>query len=180
MAEAENSLISVEAKVDGKKEEATKSIRASFDMLKALLDQRKDDLVNKACSMAQEKKDALVAQKTVLSVAQKEVQCLVELVERNVEGTSDQDLMSVQRTLKTKMEEEEQRGRQLLLEPSATADITCNLPSLDVIPKCLGVVFDQCSQPQLFNIFNMNINSVELGPPVCLPPAQHWKISMSV
>ena len=51
--------------------------------------------MGKVCSLAQEKKNALAAQKTVLQVAQKEIQLLTELVERNVESTSDQDLRQV-------------------------------------------------------------------------------------
>jgi hypothetical protein len=87
----------------------------------------------------------------------------VEFVERNMVGTSDQDFMSIRTQLATKMEEEEKRHRQLSLKPSAIADITCNLPSPFIIPECLGVVYSQSSRPELFN---MNINSVELGSPV--------------
>ncbi|CAI8033652.1 Tripartite motif-containing protein 45 [Geodia barretti] len=143
MEGAEKTLVSEETKVERQKEEVCRSIQQSFDQLKAVLDQRKAELVKKAGSLAQEKKEALAAQKRVLQVAQKEVQLLVEFVERNVEGTSDQDIMSIRTQLATKMEEEEKRHRQLSLEPSATADIACNLPSPHVIPDDLGSVFVQ-------------------------------------
>ena len=180
MAAAEKSLVCEEAKVDRQKEEVTKSIQTSFDRLKALLDQRKTELVRRADSLAQEKKDALGAQKRVLQAAQKEVGFLVEFVERNVEGTSDHDLMSIRRQLQTKMEEEEKRHRQLPLEPSATADITCKLPSPDVIPNNLGSVFDQ-NTPQLY----MHTSStVELSSPVVVslaaPTASPGDISVSL
>ena len=161
MAGAEKRVVSEEAKVERQREEVCGAIQQSFEQLKAVLERRKAELVGKVSSLAQEKKNALAAQKTVLQVAQKEIQLLTELVERNVESTSDQDLMSIRRQLQSKMEEEEKHHRQLSLEPTATADITCHLPSPDDIPKRLGVIYDLSSPPQLFNI-----NSCELGSPV--------------
>ena len=161
MAGAEKRVVSEEAKVERQREEVCGAIQQSFEQLKAVLERRKAELVGKVSSLAQEKKNALAAQKTVLQVAQKEIQLLTELVERNVESTSDQDLMSIRRQLQSKMEEEEEHHRQLSLEPTATADITCHLPSPDDIPKRLGVIYDLSSPPQLFNI-----NSCELGSPV--------------
>ena len=161
MAGAEKRVVSEEAKVERQREEVCGAIQQSFEQLKAVLERRKAELAGKVCSLAQEKKNALAAQKTVLQVAQKEIQLLTELVERNVESTSDQDLMSIRRQLQSKMEEEEKHHRQLSLEPTATADIACHLPSPDDIPKRLGVVYDLSSPPQLFNI-----NSCELGSPV--------------
>ena len=176
IADAEETLVSEEAKVDRQKEDVTTSIQTSFDKLKVLLDTRKAELVNKACSMAQEKKDALAAQKKVLGVVQKEVQCLVELVERNVEGTSDQDLMGIRRQLQTKMEEEEKCHQQLSLEPSATADIGCKIPPLDVLPNDLGAVFGT----ELLD----SVESIDLGSPVLVslaaPSASPDEISVSL
>ena len=123
------------------KEEVCKSIEQSFDTLKALLDQRKRKLVKKTTTLAQKKKDALSDQK-VFQIAQKEIQLLVELIERNIESTSDQDLMSIRKQLQTKIEK---HHRQLSLKPTAIADISYNLPSSDVIPKHLGAVFEDTS-----------------------------------
>ena len=97
--------------------------------------------MKKASTLAQEKKDALAAQRKGLQVAQAELQSLVEFVERNVENTSDQDLMSIRTQLQTKVEEEEKCHQQLSLEPATTADIACNPPSPDAIPRELGAVF---------------------------------------
>ena len=141
IAGAEKKLNATEAQVDTQKNEVCKSLEQSFDQLKALLDQRKAELVKKASTLAQEKKDALAAQRKGLQVAQAEIQSLVEFVERNVENTSDQDLMGIRTQLQTKVEEEEKRQQQLSLEPATTADIACNLPSPDAIPRELGAVF---------------------------------------
>ena len=143
IAGAEKTLDTEEAKVDSQKKEVCQSIEQSFDILKALLDQRKAELVKKASSLVEEKKDALTAQKKVLQVAQTEIQSLVEFVERNIEITSDHDLMCIHTQLQTKMEEEEKHHRQLSLEPSATADIFYNPPSPEDIPIHLGDVSTQ-------------------------------------
>ena len=147
IARAEKTLATEHANVVAQKEEVCKSIEQSFDTLKALLDQRKRKLVKKATTLAQKKKDALSDQKKVFQIAQKEIQLLVELIERNIESTSDQDLMSIRKQLQTKIEK---HHRQLSLKPTATADISCNLPSTDVIPKHLGIVYDNSTPSQIF------------------------------
>ena len=158
IAGAEKTLISEEGKVDTQKIEVCECIEESFEKLKDALNQRKAELVKKASALAQEKKDALAAQQKGFQVAQTEIQLVVELVERNIESTSDQDLMCIRTQLQTKMKEEEKRHQQLSLEPTAIADIFCNLPSPDTIPKDYGTVFNH-TIPAL----QQNIKSCELG-----------------
>ena len=74
MAGAEKRVVSEEAKVERQREEVCGAIQQSFEQLKAVLERRKAELVGKVSSLAQEKKNALAAQKTVLQVAQKEIQ----------------------------------------------------------------------------------------------------------
>ena len=157
IAGAEKKLNATEAQVDTLKNEICKSLEQSFDQLKVLLDQRKAKLVKKAIALAQEKKDALAAQRKGLQVVQAEIHSLVEFVERNVENTSDQDLMGIHTQLQTKVEEEEKRHHQLYLEPVTTADIA-NPPSPDAIPRELGAVFR-------FSFETEKLASVELGKP---------------
>ena len=132
---AKKTLVTEHDKVATQEKEVCKSIEQSFDALKAVLEQRKTELVKKTNKLAQERKKSLTAQKEVFQAAQKEIKTLMEFVERNIESTSDQDLMSIHTQLQTKMEEEEKRHRQLSLKPTNTADIFCNTPSTDVIPK---------------------------------------------
>ena len=121
-----------------------KSLQQSFDKLRALLNQREAELVGQANKLAKEKKDVLTAQMKEFQIAQTEIQSLVEFVERNLENTSDQDLMSIRTQLQTKMEEEEKRHQKISLKPAITADIVCNPPSPDAIPRELGAVFTAC------------------------------------
>ena len=141
IAGAEKKLNATEAQVDTQTNDVCKSLEQSFDQLKALLDQQKAELVKRVSALAQEKKDALAAQRKGLQVAKAEIQSLVEFVERNVENTSDQDLMGIRTQLQTKVEEEDKRHQQLSLEPATTADIACDPPSPDDIPRELGAVF---------------------------------------
>ena len=134
-------LVATEAQVDAQEKEICQTITRSFAQLKAVLEQRETELLNKAVTLAWEKKDALMAQRKGLHMAETEIQSLVEFVERNVENTSDQDLMMIRTQLQAKMEEEEKRHQQLSLEPATTADIAFNPPPPDAIPRDLGGVF---------------------------------------
>ena len=92
-------------------------------------------------TLAREKKDALMTQRKNLQMAETEIQRLVELVKRNVENPSDQDLMVIRTQLQARTEEEEKRHQQPSLELTTTAGITYNPPSPDIIPRDLGDVF---------------------------------------
>ena len=141
IAGADKKLAGTEAQVGSQEEKVCKSVRQSFRQLKVVLEQQETKLVKKVLTLAQEKKDALTAQRKGLQMAQTEMQSLVEFVERNVENTSDQDLMGIRTQLQSKVEEEENRHQQLSLDPATTADITYCPPSPDDIPTDLGEVF---------------------------------------
>ena len=160
---ADKKLVATEAQVDAQEKEVCQTIKRSFAQLKAILEQREMELLNKAVTLAREKKDVLTAQKKGLQMVETEIQSLVEFVERNVENTSDQDLMVICTQLQTKMEEEEKRHQQLSLEPATTADITYNPPSPDAIPSYLGGVYRPSQLPRVFEI--EDLSSVQLGKP---------------
>ena len=141
IAGADKKLAGTEVQVGSQEEKVCKSIQQSFRKLRAVLEQRETELVKKVLTLAQEKKDALTAQRKGLQMAQTEIQSLVEFVERNVENTSDQDLMAILSQLQSKVEEGEKRHQQLFLDPTTTADITCCPPSPGDIPRDLGEVF---------------------------------------
>ena len=139
-ASAEKDSLTAKNAIAVQNKEVCASIQQYFDKLKAVLDQRKAELVRQANRLAQDREDALAAQVKGLEMAQTEIQSLVEFVERNVESTSDQDLMSIRTQLQTKMKEGEKNLRKTSL-PTATAGISCALPPIDVIPRDLGAVF---------------------------------------
>ena len=140
---AEKVVIAEKNAVSAQNVEICNSIQQSFDKLKAVLDLRKAELVKQANKLAQGKEDALTAQAKRLQVAQTEIQSLVEFVERNLENTSDQDLMGIRTQLQTKMTEGEKHHQKTPLEPTTTADIVCNLPPIDAVPSEMGDVFTE-------------------------------------
>ena len=160
IARAEDSLVAEEDKIDDQKNEVCKSIEDSIDNLKALLDQRKAELVKKATTLAQEKKDKLSVQKRGFGIAQTEIQLLVDVIERNIESTSDQDLMSIQTQLKAQIEEEEKRQGQLSLELTAIAGVACKPPSTNTLSDDLGSVFTQPTPALLHGIESCEVGSV--------------------
>ena len=127
--------------------------------------------MKKASALAQGKKDALAAQRKGLQVAQVEIQSLVEFVERNMENTTDQDLMGIRTQLQTKVEEEEKRHQQLSLEPATTVNIACNPPSPDAIPRELGAVFPAGDLAKL-NVTSPETCSVGESAQVCVKVPQ--------
>ena len=160
---ADKKLVATEAQVDAQEKEVCRTIKQSFAQLKAILERREIELLNKAVTLAQEKKDALTAQRKGLQMAKTEIQSLVEFVERNVENTSDQDLMVIHTQLQAKMEEEEKCHQQLSLGPATTADITYDPPSPDAIPRNLGEVFRLSQMPQVCEV--EDLLSTQLGKP---------------
>ena len=143
IAGTDKKLAGTVAQVGSQEEEVCKSVRQSFRQLKTVLEQRETELVKKVLTLAQEKKDTLTAQRMGLQMAQTEIQSLVEFVERNVENTSDQDLMGIRTQLQSKVEEEEKRHQQLSLDSATTADLAYHSPSLNAITRDLGEVFQQ-------------------------------------
>ena len=139
IADAEKAIVAEKKAVISQNNVVCASIQQCFDKLKALLDQRKAELVRHANKLAQGKEDVLTAQAKDLQIAQTEIQSLVEFVERNIENNSDQDLMSIRTQLQTKMKD----GEKTMLKPATTSDVVCALPSLDAIPRDLGAVFTE-------------------------------------
>ena len=140
IADAEKAIVAEKKAVTAQNNAVCASIQQCFDNLKALLDQRKAELVRHANKLAQGKEDVLTAQAKDLQIAQTEIQSLVEFVERNIENTSDQDLMSIRTQLQTKMKDGEKHHRKTSLKPATTSDVVCGLPSLDAIPRDLGAI----------------------------------------
>ena len=143
IAGANKKLAGTKTQVGSQEEEVCKSVEQSFRQLKAVLEQRETKLVKKVRTLAKEKKDALTAQMKELEMAQTEIQSLVEFVERNVENTSDQDLMGICTQLQSKVKEGEKCHQQLSLDPTTTANLAYRSPSLKSIPRDLGEVFQQ-------------------------------------
>ena len=137
---ANKNLCETEEQIDKQGEAIQQSIQELFGKLKSLLEQQEVELLSTSTVLVREKKDALAAQRNGLQMAHAEIKNLVEFVEQNLENASDQELTGISAQLQTKIEEEKKHRHQLSLNPVATADMVCDLPSVDVIPKKIGKV----------------------------------------
>ena len=140
---ANKNLVGTETRVGSQEEMVFLTIKQSFHQLRAVLKQRETELLKKVRTLAQEKKDALTAQRKGLEMAQTEIKSLVEFVDQNMENISDQDLIGICTQLQAKVEEGEKRYQQLSLDPATTADLAFQSPSLKAVPRDLGEVFHQ-------------------------------------
>jgi sugar lactone lactonase YvrE len=141
MEHVEKAVLAEKNSVSSQSDEICTSIVQSFDNLIAQFEQQKAELVKQAKTLAQHKDDALTTQTEELHVAQAEIQSLVEFVERNIENTNDQDLVCIHSQLQSKIEEGKKRHQELSLQPITTADIVCNFPSPETIPRQIGAVY---------------------------------------
>ena len=152
---ADKNLCENEGQIDKQGEAIQQSIHELFSQLKSLLEQQEAELLSVSTALVREKKDALAAQRKGLQMAQAEIESLVEFVEQNLENSSDQELMGTSAQLQTKIEEEEKRHHQLFLNTVSTADMVCDLPSVDVIPKKIGKVTCQSTVFQTTKICDL-------------------------
>ena len=152
IASADKKLCETEAQIDSQGEAVHQSILEAFGRLKSLLEQREADLSSLATAIIKEKKDALASQRKGLQISQAEIQSLVEFVEQSLESTSDQDLMATLVQLHAKVVDEAKRHHKIPLSPVSTADIKCDLPSLDIIPKKIGNVSCQSVAIKVSNV----------------------------
>ena len=152
IASADKKLCETEAQIDSQGEAVHQSIHEAFGQLKSLLEQREAELSSLATAIVKEKKDALASQRKGLQISQAEIQSLVEFVEQSLESTSDQDLMGTAVQLQAKVVEEGKRHHKISLDPVSIADIKCDLPPLDIIPKKIGNVSCQPTVIQTTNV----------------------------
>ena len=136
---ADENLRETEKKIDQQGKSVHESIRDTFSQLRSLLDKREAELASKATGLVKKKKDTLALQRKELQDAQAEIQGLMEDVEQNLE-TSDQEMMSNCTKLHSRIVEEVKKHSKLSFDPTTTADIACDLPSLSIIPEKMGEV----------------------------------------
>ena len=138
---AEKRLEKVDAKIDEQEAKVEAAIKAAFDKLRAALEEREVELMNKLGKMVQEKRSAVMEQSRVLQGANTEIQGVVDFVHQNLEGASNEELMTIRTELEANVGEEVSRHRNLPLQPKVVADIACDLPAAEPARSEVGDVF---------------------------------------
>ena len=105
-------------------------VEHSFDEMIEILQKRKQDLLDLTTGLVQSKLEALVAHEKALCVVTAEIQNLVDFVQRNLDTTTDEDLLSVHQQLLSRVEEKRQESVKTSLAPTEVANlavsISCN------------------------------------------------------
>ena len=88
------------------------SIKQSFQELRDILDKRERELLAETASVVEQKTNRLDVQQKKLEMCSGTIQSLVEFVERNIENSTDEELMSIHTQMMSRIREETERQRQ--------------------------------------------------------------------
>ena len=126
--------------VETLKESAINNLHTSFKELHNMLEQCKQELVEDATTIAQDKLQKLSQQEKTLSLASAELQSVVDYTERCVSLSTDNELVSmdteIRKTIQQKIQEHSKSGRSL--EPVEEADMAVEVTCAEVLQQlCL-------------------------------------------
>ena len=117
------------------------SIKQSFQELRDILDKRERELLAETAAVVEQKTNRLDVQQKKLEMCSGTIQSLVEFVERNIENSTDEELMSIHTQMMSRIREETERQRQAGadLEPVEKADRV-------VVVECADTLKKQCKE----------------------------------
>ena len=117
------------------------NLHTKFEKLHSILEQREQELVDNATSLAQEKIKKLSEQTKTLSLASADLQSVVDYAERCASLSTDSELVSMEteiiKIIQQKVQEHSESGRSL--EPVEEADLTVEVTSAEALQQlCLA------------------------------------------
>ena len=117
------------------------SIKQSFQELRNILDKRERELLAETAAVVEQKTNRLDVQQKKMEMCSGTIQSLVEFVERNIENSTDEELMSTHTQMMSRIREETERQRQAGadLEPVEKADRV-------VVVECADALKKQCEE----------------------------------
>ena len=126
--------------IEAQKQASIKNLHASFKELHNILEQREQELVEDATTIAQQKLQKLSQQEKTLSLASAELQSVVDYTERCVSLSTDNELVSmdaeIRKTIQQKIQEHSKSGRSL--EPVEEADMAVEVTCAEALQQlCL-------------------------------------------
>ena len=125
MSSAIEVLQTTKQEVEAQGDSVANTIHTSFNELQQILEKHKQQLLTEAASKVQEKMDKLLVQEKNLSLANAEVQSILDYTERFVGHCSDNEVMSmhaeIRRRIEREIEEHSKSGRSM--EPVQEADM---------------------------------------------------------
>ena len=115
--------------------------RESFHKMRQHMDTCEAAMLQTLKLVAQGKRDALSGHKKALDVALNEVSLTLDSVTTEVNGATNEDIMSQFQMLHQQIEKRMARHQMLSLEPPTVADMVCSPPTPDSFPMEIGLVF---------------------------------------
>ena len=158
----------VEREVSEQHKAIAGTIEQSFKQLYEILQKRETQLLNKASELKQQKLDNLGAQKKGFASATREIQGLVEFVERSVENATDEEFMSLQQHIQEQIQEKCAKHEHINLLPAEVANVGVRV-------ACAESISDLCQK-------NAEVIVLRVDPTKCIaegPGTQIAEVSKS-
>ena len=155
LSSAVEDIQTTKQEVEAQGDSVANTIHTSFNELQQILEKRKNELLHEASSKVQEKLDKLSVQEKNLSLANGEVQSIIDYTERFVGHCSDNEVMSMQAEIRSRIqrevEEHSKSGRSM--EPVEEVD-------MGVEVRCAEALKQLCQT-------NASITQLALDPSHC-------------
>ena len=113
-----------EDEIHEEEKQVSASITATFDDIRRILAHHEAKLQKETSELVETKLASLTVQGKNLELALAEVHSLADFVRRNVEGATDEELMTVQKQIESNVEAQRQRFTQLDREPVEEANVS--------------------------------------------------------
>lgn len=130
---AQKRLERIEAQLTVQEAKTSGAIHTSFAEMRADLDLREIELMNKLSGMVSDKRNAITRQSDILQEADSEIKSVLDTVNEALQDSSDGDLMTTQTRLEQRVKQEQRRHGNLPLKPDISADIASNFPQISPI-----------------------------------------------
>ena len=135
LSSAVESIQTTKQEVEAQGDSVANTIRTSFNELQQTLEKRKNELLHEASGKIQEKLEKLSVQEKNLTLATAEVQGIIDYTERFVSHCSDNEVMSMQAEIRSRIqrevEEHSKSGRSM--EPVEEADMGVEVRCAEVL-----------------------------------------------
>ena len=120
---ATREVVKVEREVAEQHKAVAGTIEQSFKQLYEILHKREKQLLERASELKQQKLDNLGAQKKGFTLANSEIQGLVEFVDRSVENATDEEFMSLQQHIQEQIQKQCAKHEHINLKPVEVANV---------------------------------------------------------
>ena len=140
LVKAKDNFHATTLEIEAQKQASINNLHAFFKDLHNILEQREQELVEDATTIAQKKLQKLSQQENILSLASAELQSVVDYTERCVSLSTDNELVSmdteIRKTTQQKIQEHSKSGRSL--EPVEEADMAVEVTCAEALQQlCL-------------------------------------------